>query len=308
MKKIIYLNPRIAKSLFNQIILSLIFLALTTLYMNRILEDDIFFKFFEKISLIGIMNIKIIIKFFIWVLSNILVYLLLKNIGNLSSKDYFKPTNISFIDIFNYTSLLIFGSSIIIFFLMYLKIYIPIDVDIIYPIGLNLGKQYFSNYIYLFLFIFICPFFEELIFRGVFLKFLGRFGYKFSVLTSMLIYTLFHQKIIAILISFFISFILAKITIRYKSVQPAIIIHILLNLFFALFYIVSEQYYGFMIILTLCIYFFTIRALIYGRIKIIKLKKNKNTKKMIYNFFVNPYMFFLLIILIIYPIFDHFFI
>lgn len=315
MKKNIHINSNAVNTLFSQISLSLIFLVLTTLYLPYVLTyvfDDIFIlKTFDNISLIGIENIRMIVKFIILVVSNFLCYYIIKTIGCLKFKDYFKTTNISFIEIFYYTCLLISGISIIIFLIQYLSIYFPSYVDvyvgIIYPIGLFFKNIDFNNYLFLFLFIIVGPFFDELIFRGVLLRFLSRFGYKFALITTTFIYTLFQQNISAILMAIFISYILSKLTLRYRSVQVAIVIHILLNAFFALFILVPKRFYFIVVLIIILVYILSIFGLVNGKIRIIKFRKNVVTNELLKMFFLKISALFLILLSLFYPIFTFIF-
>lgn len=306
MKNILTLSRKYVSSLFNTTALVLIIYALSILYVPYILDQIYVLKFFDYISLVGLNNIKVAVNFIVTILVSISCIFFLKLVSGLKTKDYYRPTHISFKDILFDHSLLVSGSTILLYLFTYLTRFIRLEIDILFPIGLSHVTQHFDNYVYLFLFIFVSPLFEELIFRGVLLKFLGRFGYRFGVLTTSLIYAILHQSFVSMVVSFFIAFLLAKQTIRYKSVQPAIITHILYNAFFALYHILPNELYPINVVLLIFVVLMTIYGFIYGKIKIVKLKKNASTKDVLKLFFLRWNVVLLILIILLYPIFIYF--
>lgn len=85
-----------------------------------------------------------------------------------------------------------------------------------------------------FLILYICilgPICEEIIFRGIILKSLERFGKMSAILISSILFALFHMNLVQLPGPFLIGLILGYITVESKSIYPAILIHILNNTF-----------------------------------------------------------------------------
>lgn len=94
--------------------------------------------------------------------------------------------------------------------------------------------------------LYICiagPVLEELVFRGAILKSLAKHGEKFAVVLSALLFTVFHMNFEQIVTPLIIGLILGFITVRSKSIVPAIICHVFNNSFVMLLsYIVPAKH------------------------------------------------------------------
>ena len=77
--------------------------------------------------------------------------------------------------------------------------------------------------------ILLAPIFEELIFRGLMLSKIKKYGKYFSILSVSLIFALFHGNLPQSIPTFFLSMILCAMTLRSNSIYPAIITHIIAN-------------------------------------------------------------------------------
>lgn len=78
--------------------------------------------------------------------------------------------------------------------------------------------------------IFVAPITEELVFRGLFLKKLQKYGLWYSSVIVSLLFALIHGNIPQGVGAFFVSLILCAVTLKSNSLIPAIIIHMLNNL------------------------------------------------------------------------------
>lgn len=75
----------------------------------------------------------------------------------------------------------------------------------------------------------LAPVFEELIFRGMMLSKLDKYGRTFSILTVSFVFALFHANLPQTVPTFFLSIMLCAMTLRCRSIYPAIITHIIAN-------------------------------------------------------------------------------
>lgn len=89
-----------------------------------------------------------------------------------------------------------------------------------------------SNYAIIIQLLYVCvigPFIEELIYRGIIIKLISPYGKGIAVLMSALIFGLMHGNISQAMSAFGGGLIYAMITVRYDSIAPTVIMHILNN-------------------------------------------------------------------------------
>lgn len=77
----------------------------------------------------------------------------------------------------------------------------------------------------------IPPLVEEMIFRGVVLQSLRRFGNGFAIFASALFFGLYHGNFVQFVFAFICGLVMGLIVVRTNSLLPTIIIHLLNNSF-----------------------------------------------------------------------------
>ncbi len=169
-------------------------------------------------------NIQSVISIIIWVLSILPSYLYLKPL-------YIKnKLNSDKVSIKQSINLILMGSFIvtIIQFVLSFITKENSSFDIVQLMGAD-----FSSLIGILLFtlqVAILPaIFEELLFRKAMLKILSKFGNMTSIIITSVCFALMHQNLTQGVFAFLLGIILAFITIKTKSIIPAIIIHFLNN-------------------------------------------------------------------------------
>ncbi|MDK2802136.1 MAG: CPBP family intramembrane metalloprotease [Oscillospiraceae bacterium] len=75
---------------------------------------------------------------------------------------------------------------------------------------------------------------EEILFRGLILQFLRRFGDGFALIISSFLFSIIHGNINQSINSFFIGLIIGYFTIRFKTIKIGIIMHMTNNLIYIL--------------------------------------------------------------------------
>lgn len=88
------------------------------------------------------------------------------------------------------------------------------------------GKLGILSYMYL---VILAPIFEEIIMRGYILKILKKYGKYVSIIISSIFFGLFHGTFTQAIPCIFIGIIFANLAIKYKSILPSIIAHIITN-------------------------------------------------------------------------------
>ncbi|MDY6062458.1 MAG: type II CAAX endopeptidase family protein [Erysipelotrichaceae bacterium] len=301
-KREIHVTKKETVAKFSLIGLSLIFYILALLYLPFIL--DTYFKFIPIRANIGIDKnyIYIGIKLVVILFGSFIPFLIIKRVMNVSFSSFFKTTKIKFHELIYHTIILIAICSLLMFTMTIVNEFFPIYGSLLYPIGLTQGEEFLSNYIYIFLFVFVTPFIEEVIFRGILLRSLGRYGNYFAIITISIIYGLCNQSIGEIILAFVLSFYLIRITLRHKSIQPAIFIHILFNAFFiGLQYIPAANYY----ITTgafIFIYLISIFIILTGKLEPIKIKRNPSFQYVMSLFFSRLTIIIAVLLSIVYPV------
>lgn len=86
-----------------------------------------------------------------------------------------------------------------------------------------------STVILVILTVVIAPVFEELIFRGVILSNLRRYGDKFAIVSSAIVFGIFHRNFHQFPYTLALGIVLGYITVRANSAKPAMVIHAIYN-------------------------------------------------------------------------------
>lgn len=224
------------KKEFTTVGLIYIVYLLTALFINNIVGEYLFAQPIGHIDDVNYLYIVIGIRYAVILLGSFIPFVLLARHNNLRTSEIFRTPNISLFDILIRTVILIVIAEIVIFLLTIINTNLPIEGEVLYPIGLSKDESYFSNYLYLVLFVIATPIVEEYIFRGVLLKTLGNYGLYFGMVTSSVLYGLATESIGEIILAFVVGLYLARTTLRYNSTVPAVFMHILFNAYFATFF------------------------------------------------------------------------
>ena len=288
------MNPKVAKAnfaLFNLILIIFTLLALYFPYLINLSLDQINFKnisFNIDYLFIGINYIQVLFAF-------ILPLILGKFIFKIKLKNLLKPVSISFRQLFAYFILAVLLTILIPFIFNFIRNYINIKTEFIKPLGI-LSFNYF-NPLYVFSILFLSPLIEELLFRGLMLRFFGKFSNYFAIMICSFIYALMFDNISQAFIAFVLSYLFSKITIRYRSLQPAIFLHVLYNTFFFILQLLLYfELISYMFVLVVIIYLLAIYFYFNNNFKIVKIPYDKSFKLLVKIYF-SCYSTYLLIIL-----------
>ena len=111
--------------------------------------------------------------------------------------------------------------------------YINIFLNLIISFVINIEGQKFTvqrpihtDIIYA---ICIAPVLEEIVFRGVLMTYLKKYGIQTAIIVSSLFFGISHYNIYMIIPAFFIGIVLAYVSYKY-SIKYSILLHILLNI------------------------------------------------------------------------------
>ena len=174
---------------------------------NTIITDNKMFKYIY------------IFKIYRWLFSFQIIYYFVKNIKNY---EYFKTSNK--LDIKNF---------IIYFAIFFLGIHI-LNILNIFTITISNLKEKQSTiqgflYVDTLWTVFISPVLEEIVFRGVIMNNLKKYGIKIAIIVNSIFFAFSHYDIEKIMPVLFMGIILSHITYKY-SLKYSIIFHFFMNL------------------------------------------------------------------------------
>ncbi len=228
-----------AKNNFRVVGLVLIIYCLIVLYLPYalkwliILNDKLIYKGYNAYFVISLICLLI---------GTIVPFLFLSLYSKKKIGDFIKKADFSFKDII--VDFIVFFAicALAIYCMTMLGELFTIEGELISSIGVSFNTEYMSDYLYLFTFIILTPILEEYAFRGVLLTCLSTYGKYFALIATSMIYGLAHGSLIEFIPSFVMSIFLCKLTLRYKSIRPSLIIHIMFNASLCLLSIIPAKY------------------------------------------------------------------
>ena len=289
-------SSKYAKQSFNTIGLFLILYALFALFipyalhMYMVISDSSIMK--DEFMYYGI-------YFIIILFGTIIPFFLMRKTFKISLKSMARNISASFIDLFVQT--------IVVFTLCIALTYVSniifsnfgIESKLISSIGFSYDEANLNNILYVFMLIIVTPLIEEYAFRGVLLNALSKYGKNFALYTSAFIFAIAHLNLVEFIPAFAMGVLLGKISLRYKSIIPTIMIHILFDgLIYALCVIPANitRYMAYGLVAIIAIAVFLIISGRYERIRIQKFKSSKTAFKL---FFTSPSVIFAIVLLLL---------
>lgn len=233
------------------------------------------------------------------IIGTIIPFFIMRKFSKIKLKKLTRKINASFVDLFVQT-IVFFVICIALTYVSNIIInYFGLEGKLISGIGFSYDESNLSNLLYILMLIVVSPIMEEYAFRGVLLNSLSRYGKKFALYASAIIFALAHNSFAEMIPAFVMGIMLGKASLRYKSIQATIVIHILFNAFiFGLcvmpLSVVKYMAYG---LVAICVIAF---ALVltgrYERINIQNSKNNNVASKLFYSRFTVIFAMFLLIV------------
>jgi len=226
--------------------------------------------------------------FLIMFIGTMIPALMLRIFGKVKNSSFFKIAQVSFIDLFVQT-IIVFSITICLTYISNIILAtFGFESKLISDIGFNYTDQNLNNLLYVFMSIGVAPLIEEFFFRGLLLNTLSKYGKAFALYATAFVFALAHGTIGELLPAFFMGVLLGKISLRYKSIQPSIFIHIFFNVIMYLLCIIPESIakymsYGLAAVIVLAAYLFLTGR--YRKITIQRLPSTKLTNKLFYTSF-----------------------
>ena len=171
------------------------------------------------------------IYFLLMVVGTIIPFFMMRKFSKIKLKKLTRKVNATFVDLFVQT-IVFFTICIALTYVSNILInYINLEGKLISSIGFSYEEANLNNWLYIFMLVVVSPIIEEYAFRGVLLNSLSRYGKRFALYATSIIFALAHNNFAEMIPAFAMGIALGKTSLRYKSIQPTIIIHILFNAF-----------------------------------------------------------------------------
>ncbi|MDO4199045.1 MAG: type II CAAX endopeptidase family protein [Erysipelotrichaceae bacterium] len=225
------------------------------------------------------------IYFIIILFGTLLPFFMMRKYAKLPFKKFNHGSSISFVEIMVQTIVFFTASLVLTYLSNIVFTRFGLGDKLIAGIGFSYEGNNLNNWLYVFMLVLVSPILEEYAFRGVLMHTLSKYGKLFGLIASSIIFALAHVNFAEMLPAFAMGYLLGGITLRYKSIRPTIIIHILFNLFiYGLCILPSSiaQYmaYGLVAVFVLSLYFIVSGK--FQGVQIVTLRNSRITNTLFY--------------------------
>ena len=210
------------------------------------------------------------------IIGTTLPFFILKSAFKIRFKDFWRPCRFGIGDLFVDLIVFIALGSALMFIGSIINSYLPIGEGLLLGIIFELPREYILSPLYGILFCLAIPIFEEIAYRGILLRSLGRYGNRFATFATAFIYALMQPSFSEFVPGFVLALFLINLTLRYRSVTPAIIIHILSNSFFYGIEFVPSTFINILTIILFVIYILAAIFIITHRYIYAKILRGEN--------------------------------
>ena len=242
------------------------------------------------------------IYFIFIVIGTLIPFFIMRKFSRISFKRLTRKVSATFIDLF--VQAIVFFTICIILTYVSTTIFnrFGLEGKLISGIGFSFEQANLEYGLYVFMLIVVSPILEEYAFRGVLLNSLSRYGKVFALFASSLIFALAHSNFAEMLPAFAMGISLGKTSLRYKSIQPTIVIHILFNAFIYLLCVIPSNIAGYMAYGLVAICILAMYLFLSGRYERIAIQKSKTNGAANSLFFSRITVILSLLIMVIYTL------
>ena len=238
-QEVVISNKMIRKE-FNHVGNAFLFCTFLQMYIPILLMIFIGIIFYKPaLSEEFLLEFELLVMVIALVLSESIPFIICSRRLNIKPKEFFNKPTISFKNIL-LLSVATIGLSVFVSQIVNIIQLLLDNVGIIMSTpDFALDNSLWNNILMLILTIVVAPIFEEFMLRGVALKALSKYGTSFAIIVTALIFALLHGNFIQGIPTFFMGIMFGVITVKSKSIIPAIIIHFINNSLS-----MSEEYLG----------------------------------------------------------------
>ncbi len=184
--------------------------------------------------------------------------------------------------------------------------HLGLEGKLISGIGMSYDSANLDNLLYVFMLVIVTPMIEEYAFRGVLLSVLGKYGKNFGLYASAVVFALAHVHFSEYLPAFCMGVLLGKTQLRFRSIGPTIIIHILFNTLIYMLCVIPSSIAGYMAYGLAAVFIISIYLYIsgrYERVYVQKLNSASNTYLLFFGSFMVIISLMLMILQTVFSLF-----
>lgn len=240
------------------------------------------------------------IHFLIIVFGTLIPFFIMRKNCQVPLKRFNRSVKATFVDLFVQT-IVFFTICIFLTYVSNILIsYLGLEGKLISSIGFNYEDNNLSNTLYVFMLIVVTPILEEYAFRGVLLNSLSRYSKVFALYASAIIFALAHNNFAEMIPAFAMGVALGKTSLRYKSIQPTIVIHILFNAFIYALCVMPASITQYMTYALVAICALAVYLILSGRYEKISMQKAESSSYVASLFFSRFTVIFAILLMIAY--------
>jgi len=242
------------------------------------------------------------IYFIIILFGTVIPFFLMRKLFKVTLRRFNQSIAASFIDLF-VQAIVFFVVCIALTYISNLLFsYMGMEGKLISGIGLSYDDANLTYPLYVFMLIFVTPLLEEYAFRGVLLNVLSRYGKRFALVASSVIFALAHLNFAEMIPAFVMGIQLGKTELRYKSIQPTIVIHVLFNALIYALCVIPASITKYMAYGLAAIVFIAAYLIISGRYERIRIKKLHKSKTTNILFYTSPTILIAMLLMILHSV------
>ena len=262
--------------------------AFLIIYVLMVMVIPYFLHAFLRLNSPEIVNDQLFffgLYFIIILLGTILPFFAMRKAMKVPLKKFNRSTSISFIEIFVQT-IVFFTTCLILTYLSNIIFsYVGLGDKLISGIGFSYDEAYLNNWLYVFMLVLVTPIIEEYAFRGVLMNCMAKYGKLFGLIGSSILFALAHMQFAEMIPAFAMGYLLGGTTLRYRSIRPTIIIHILFNAFIyglCVLPVSIAQYIAYGLVAVFVLTIFLIVTGRYQGVRIQTLRNSRITNRLFY--------------------------
>ena len=242
------------------------------------------------------------IYFIIILFGTLIPFFLMRTYFKVSHKKMNRSISASFVDLF-VQSIVCFTLCITLTYVSnILFAYLGLEGKLMSSIGFSFEEVNLSNLLYVFMLIIVTPIIEEYAFRGVLLNTLGKYGKMFGLYASAVVFAFAHMNFSEFLPAFAMGVQLGKISLRYRSIRPTIIIHMLFNALIYTLCVIPSSITKYMAYVLSAIFMFTVYLILTGKYERVQIQKLHSDRITNILFYTRPTVVFALLLMVIYSL------
>ncbi len=276
------------------------------LYALFVLIVPYFFHMYLKMTVSPILKDKLLyygIYLIIVLFGTLIPFYLMRRYFGITHRKMNRSINATFVDLFVQTIVCFTLCILLTYVSNILFSYLGMEGRLISSIGFSFNEAELTEPLYVFMLLIVTPIIEEYAFRGVLLNTLGKYGKVFALIASALIFGLAHTHFSEIIPAFAMGILLGKTSLRYRSIRPTIMIHILFNVLLYWLCIVPSSIARYMAYILAVIFILTVYLILSGRYERVRIQKLHSDRLTNILFYSRPTVILAILLMIAYSAF-----